>query len=116
MLDFASLHDAVRRGGRPGSAGYPPALREQLQVAVRALRAAGWSWARTSTRLGISVSLARRLGANVAALPALVPVRVAPPGPPATAPARLVTLYSPTGWRIEGLHPEQLPALLPALS
>ena len=44
------------------------------------------------------------------------PNRSRAPGPPATAPARLVTLYSPTGWRIEGLHPEQLPALLPALS
>lgn len=111
LTDFSALRQQVRTLGRRGSAGYPPELRERLVAAARELRAARCSWMTVADNLGVSVSFIRLACAgSVTQPPSFLPVRVAAS---ATAP---ITLHSPTGWRVEGLRLDDLPALLAALS
>lgn len=110
LTDFSALRHQVRALGRRGSAGYPPDLRGRLIAAAQELRAARCSWETVADNLGVSVGFIRLACADTRPT-GLVPVQVVPP-----APATPLTLHSPSGWRIEGLRLDDLPALIASLS
>lgn len=111
-------------------APYPPAERERLRQEVERLRSAGYSTERACQSVGIAADSYRRwrdAAAPAAAMrpvevTALVPVRpqalsLIPPKPASEiASAQGLALFSPGGYRVEGLDVETAAALLKALT
>lgn len=111
---------ALRRllqGSRPArnSEGYPPELRTRVGSWLAGRRAEGRSWTELSQVLGISATTARSWGESARAS-GFVEVQTTPQF---LSFARLedagLTLVTPRGYRVEGLRPADLLALLEQL-
>jgi hypothetical protein len=86
---------------------YPAELRARVVSWANGRRAAGTSWEEIKRELGRRFDTVRRWCVDGTETKALVPVRVV-----ATAPARALSVVSPTGYRIDGLTPAEAAALL----
>ena len=98
-------------GGRPGrGARYREDLRQEAIILARAGIQGGQSLGLLARELGIgSPTLARWLEE---AGEALRPVEVRGEGHEEPGQASPLTLVAPSGWRIEGLHREDIPELV----
>ena len=86
---------------------YPMELRERVVVFARRRREAGASWELIKAELGQKFDTVRRWCDEPRSARALVPVRVV-----ALKPARVVSVVSPTGFRVDGLSLTEAAALL----
>ena len=86
---------------------YPRELRERVIAYARRQREAGASWESIKAELGQRFDTVRRWCQEPGAPRALVPVRVVAPKP-----TRVVSVVSPTGFRVDGLTLMEAAALL----
>lgn len=109
--DGSELRRQVRALGlRHRGARVPPTLRASIAAYARDERAAGASCQAIAERLGVSSASIRRwafTGPARAGMAALVPVHVV-----AEAAAKTLTVWSPTGYRVEGLSVAETAELL----
>jgi hypothetical protein len=112
--DVQGLQRAVRAlGPRHRGARVPPALRVAIATYARDERAAGASCDAIAERLGVSAESIRRWSLSVPARDggdALVPVHVVAEA------AATVTVWSPTGYRVDGLSVSEVAELLRRLA
>jgi hypothetical protein len=99
----------------PLSRGYPSSVRRQVGVWLRAQRDAGALWSRLGRQLGISATSAsnwaRALAAPEEDRASFLPVQVIE-DPSSTPTNTRPVLWTPTGYRVEGLDPQLLLQLL----
>lgn len=100
-------------GPRHRGARVPPALRAAIATYARDERAAGASCGAIAERLGVSAESIRRwvFTESVRGDGALVPVHVV-----AAAAATTLTVWSPTGYRVDGLSVSEAAELLRRLA
>jgi hypothetical protein len=101
-------------GSRHRGARVPPALRAAIAAYARDQRATGASWRAIAARLGVSSESIRRwalTGPARDSMAALVPVHVV-----AEAAVKTLTVWSPTGYRVEELSVAETAELLRRLA
>jgi hypothetical protein len=100
-------------GSRHRGARVPPALRAAIATYARGERAAGASCGAIAERLGVSAESIRRWAFTEPGRGdgALVPVQVV-----AAAAATPLTVWSPTGYRVDGLSVSEAAELLRRLA
>jgi hypothetical protein len=115
--DARVLRHEVEQRERGVGRRYPADLRQRITAYARARRADGASWATIASEIGgpPSQTLMRWCAddVEVESAGALVPVEIIAPMTP--APAAVIAIVSPTGWRLEGLELADAVALLRAL-
>ncbi len=118
MADTAAqlLAEIARNRPPHNSAGYPAGLRERVGARLIARHAEGLSWKMLGAELGISRTTARKWARRVAESSAeratFLPVALVSPVPVSAA---CPVLFTPRGYRVEGLDPEQLLQVLERL-
>ncbi len=111
--DVSRLRQRVEElGARHRGARIPRALRGELAAYAAAERATGRSCRVIAERLGVSAESIRRWTGrtSIGNGEALVPVRVV------TEPAATLTVWSPTGYRVDGLSVPEVAELLRRLA
>jgi hypothetical protein len=113
-MTWAGFDDGSARWGRViGGARVPPALRAAIAAYARDERAAGASCRAIAHRLGVSSESIRRWarpGSPHDGAAALVPVHVVAEA------GRPLTVWAPTGYRVEGLSVAETAELLRRLA
>ncbi|MEZ4436741.1 MAG: hypothetical protein R3F65_30445 [bacterium] len=122
--DTTDLRHAITRVKQAGQTRFPPELSTRIDDAIAQFKAAGQTHTEIGRALGLSRKTIRnrldRMLAHDVTASSMRPVVIQrPPPAPAPEPAptpTVITLISPTGWRIEGLSIDaaaRLLALLP---
>lgn len=91
---------------RPKRRRYSAEEREAMVQKARAMRASGMSLAAVASELGVSVMSLTKWLRDARPAPSFLPVRIA------EAPSPSLSLVTPSGYRVEGLTPEGIVALL----
>ncbi len=104
-MSYSELMRSLDRLEQGVGRRYPPDVRRQVVAWVACERAAGRCWGALSDELGIPVSTLVRWSSRPRALPVVVET-------PRSPSASMVSMVSPSGWRIEGVTLEQALALL----
>jgi len=125
MHDPTLRHDLAAHAAAHPGAGYPPHLRDRAVRSVLALRAAGATWLRVSAEVGLSTTTLRQWSARPNANASFLPVVVSPEGQGDASETSLAvsatranpapqtfSLWSPRGFRVDGLELAHLTQLL----
>lgn len=91
---------------RPTRRRYSAEERGTMVQKARAMRASGMSLAAVASELGVSVISLTKWLRDDRPVPSFLPVRLAETAPP------VLSLVTPSGYRVEGLTPEGIVALL----
>ena len=108
--EVAGLRSELRRMKKGRGKRYPAELRTRVVAWAVRQRAGGASWEEIKRELGQEFDTVRRwcVGSKAPMSRALVAVRVMPE----PAAARLLSVVSPSGFRVDGLSPSEAAALL----